>query len=300
MHVKPSFWRFSLPALILILPLAVVGRSAYRSHLRNSLFSAVDRGDAQAVRALLDRGVDPNAVDHSSSSAWRGYSVLHRACKVGNVEVANSLIDRGADLNAGSADDGMTPLMSALQLRKLDVARLLVERGADVNARGGRGYLTAVSMAWSLPAEERRVFYRLLIEHGAHVSLTEAVRYRDATRVSAMLREGIDPDEAAVAVQGPLYAAASSGYPEIASLLLDAGADVNRRGLQGDTPLIAAVRTRSVPFVRLLLRRGADVNVRSFPGDTALGIARRARSDQIVRMLEARGAREDVRPRSGR
>jgi len=56
---------------------------------------------------------------------------LHMAARRGNVEIAASLLDCGADLG-GARQLGETPLRRAVNCSKVEVAALLVARGANV------------------------------------------------------------------------------------------------------------------------------------------------------------------------
>lgn len=82
------------------------------------------------VRDLLAAGADPNARVEGS---WHAETPLHWAASSDDVDVAVSLIDGGADIEATGASiaDG-TPLDDAVGYGCWRVARLLVQRGARV------------------------------------------------------------------------------------------------------------------------------------------------------------------------
>jgi uncharacterized protein len=100
------------------------------------IFEAAIVGRADLVRARL-------SADPGLAIAWTadGFTALHYPAFFGGADVAEALIDAGADVEAVSRNDmGARPLHSAAAGRHLDVSRLLVERGADVNARQHGGY----------------------------------------------------------------------------------------------------------------------------------------------------------------
>ena len=74
----------------------------YADRMENSaLHIAATRGDAQAVRDLLEGGADPNA------RGERGCTPLHCALEAKHPQVARILIAAGGSLDAANAE-GMT------------------------------------------------------------------------------------------------------------------------------------------------------------------------------------------------
>jgi len=78
--------------------------------------------------------------DAEDTGVCRGYpsSTLIEASRLGYLEVVQSLIGRGADVNK-SNNDGRTPLYWASCCGHLEVVRALLAAGADVNRRDNRG-----------------------------------------------------------------------------------------------------------------------------------------------------------------
>ncbi len=88
----------------------------------------------QIVRLLIDAGADPNALTTSrGSQAGPGSETpLHYAASSDDVDVAEALIEGGADLETPDGSIG-TPLDNAVGYACWHVARLLVTRGARVD-----------------------------------------------------------------------------------------------------------------------------------------------------------------------
>ncbi|HEX3877018.1 MAG TPA: ankyrin repeat domain-containing protein [Bryobacteraceae bacterium] len=82
-------------------------------------------GGGDIVRALVQAGAQ---VEARSSS--KNCTALHMAARRGNTEIAEALLDCGADIHARDKA-GDTPLQRAKNCRKSGVASLLVSRGAD-------------------------------------------------------------------------------------------------------------------------------------------------------------------------
>src|SRR4051794_411085 len=94
------------------------------------LQDAARKGDAAAVKKLLDEGVDVNTKYRYDATA------LFYACDAGHIEVVKVLLDKGADLTGKDTFYGFTPLMLAISpARKktpahTEIAKLLIAKGA--------------------------------------------------------------------------------------------------------------------------------------------------------------------------
>jgi len=82
----------------------------------------------QVVRMLIEAGADPNGEPRSPGDE----TPLHWAASSDDSDVADALIDGGADLNAPDGSIG-TPLANAVGYGCWHVARLLVDRGARID-----------------------------------------------------------------------------------------------------------------------------------------------------------------------
>jgi len=91
---------------------------------------AARKGDAAAVKKLLDEGVDVNTKFRYNATA------LFYACDAGHVDVVKVLLDRGADMTVKDTFYGFTPLMLSVNpARKktpahTEIAKLLLAKGA--------------------------------------------------------------------------------------------------------------------------------------------------------------------------
>ena len=92
-----------------------------------SLFNAVYGKNLAIVKLLLEYGADV----HTKNS--NGRNVLFYA---NSKEIAQTLIDRGLDVNTKYTKDNTTPIFT---LWNLEVIQLLINNGADVNAKDKNG-----------------------------------------------------------------------------------------------------------------------------------------------------------------
>jgi ankyrin repeat protein len=125
-------------------------------------------GTVDRVEALLEQGINPNAMDKYSNPALH-HAIRHREVRMTQIlvkygadvnqhrsghctaleaaifsgskeakRIMSFLLDHGADLNAVDRN-GCTTLMRAIVHKRFDLAKLLVERGADPKRRNRDG-----------------------------------------------------------------------------------------------------------------------------------------------------------------
>jgi ankyrin repeat protein len=85
---------------------------------------------AKIARYLLEHGMNPN------HRTWIGVTMLHDMAHEGSVEKAAMLLDHGAEINAIDEEFRSTPLGLAARWGNRNVAELLLDRGADANRSG--------------------------------------------------------------------------------------------------------------------------------------------------------------------
>jgi len=104
-----------------------------------TLHYAVDAARVDLAQDLVERGANLEAKDE------RGYSPLILAAFKGRTAVLCILLGGGADAKAQDKH-GNTALMFAAQWGDLEAVKLLLAAGADIGARGQNGY-TALKIA---------------------------------------------------------------------------------------------------------------------------------------------------------
>ena len=185
------------------------------------ILAAAYNGNIEAVKQHLAAGTDVNV-----KGGFADGTPLHYAAANGHKEIAELLIEKGADMNAKD-EDGGTPLDVAIQFKELEIADLIRVIG------GISGAADSIHVA-------------------AAAENIEAVKQHLATGsdVNAKNRDGVTP----------LHQAAWNGRKEIAELLIAKGANVNALILsgryQGQTPLDSAIANDRAETADLIRKHG--------------------------------------------
>ena len=279
------------------------------------LLEAAFHSNSEIIKALLDAGADPNAAGAD------GQTPLMLVARGTNVAAAKMLLDKGASPRVRESQRQQTALMWAAANSQGPMTRLLVERGADLDAK------TATDLMTPLVSAEPRAQPRspggmtalmfasregcldcvaAMIEKGAAIDLPDPEGVTPLlwaiwnTRFDAakyLIEHGADVNRWDWWGRTPLYLAVDyvtlphGGRPdqpsldetlpiEIVRLLLEKGADPNPqlkmpapmratgndRGLDpmlapGTTPLIRAAKAMDLDSMTALLEHGADISL---------------------------------------
>ncbi|RYP19048.1 hypothetical protein DL765_003544 [Monosporascus sp. GIB2] len=171
------------------------------------------------------------------------------ATQGGNFQLALTLIELGADVNAVSGD-GNTALMAAVRRRSLDYVRLLIKARASTETGGrwcaihrgqprGDILLTAILKGDFLVINE-------LIEGGANLHV---------------IGDGSEDNSYYCKCVTPLTQAILGGHFSLVPYLIDLGCGVNNPSnlTRTITPLAAAVKRRKLDLIRTLIQKGANI-----------------------------------------
>ena len=126
---------------------------------------AAQRGDVEAVRALLRDGADVNA------ALGDGMTGLHWAAERGDDALAAVLIEAGAEAERTTRLGAYRPLHLAAKGGHAAIARRLLDDGAAVDPETSTGAVTPLHLAAAAGAPET---VRVLLEHGADVDRLES------------------------------------------------------------------------------------------------------------------------------
>lgn len=120
-------------------------------------------------KELIEKGINIDIVDYRHGSR----APLHYAVEKGYLDVANSLIDKGADVNSRMTCD-VTPLHIASKIRNKELVQMLTEKHADKKAVNYFGN-TALMIA------ERRGYRDIASLINSHLDEPDLINQRELT-----------------------------------------------------------------------------------------------------------------------
>ena len=127
-----------------------------------ALHRAVSLDRKEIVKLLLDKGANPNVESHEEGVGYEGETALLQAAFWGRLEMAEMLLKAGANANA-KASKGVVPLHEAARMGHLELARLLLTKGAEVNAKDENG---RTPLDWAGSYKQAPRMNKLLRDHG--------------------------------------------------------------------------------------------------------------------------------------
>jgi ankyrin repeat protein len=241
-----------------------------------ALMVAADRYQPEIVKALLDRGADPNAFDREGNSVLMRAAASKYSWQEERKLLIQHLLEKGADPRRGNIH-GMTALM--LMAREGNPAlELVLEKGVDVDARDEAGNTALLHAA--------RFFARGWPRRNGW----------------SLLGRGADVNAANKNGETALILASTQFEADAVQLLLQSGAHVNAKTKAGRTALMQAIDeplefdnenhvVYSPEIAKLLISAGADVDAKDNAGNSALSIARKRVYEDMVAILNKAGAK---------
>jgi ankyrin repeat protein len=232
------------------------------------------QGDANVFVYLRDR----IALQHMGKSADDVIRpLLNMAAYHNKIEVAEFLLENGADINSESKTY-KTPLHSAIYKNHPQMAKLLIEKGANINSQAF-GLWTPLHYALRYQQPD---LARLLIDRGADINaqttgnwtpLHFALYYKHLDIALLLIKKGVRTDILTYQNFSPLHYAAAKGNKELVGMLIDRGCDVNSFTIFKIAPLHYALRNEHPRIARLLIEKGADINLANHKNWTPLHYA---------------------------
>ena len=235
---------------------------------------AARAGNASTLEAMIAQGADVNCGLNTPKDV-----ALHYAVRSQNIECLKILLAAGAMPNSLILYSE-SPLHIAASEGYVEMAQILLEAGADVRASRGSFRMAALHLA---AQEGHSQIVKMLLDAGAdhkqtnsrgQTALHLAARAQSGDTVQELLKRRADPNARDQDGKTPLHAGIFKGSRcyECLKILVEANADPNAADIAGYTPLHLAALHDSSYCVQMFLRHGGDVSARTKGGMSALNV----------------------------
>ena len=247
-----------------------IENSSIVDDMRRNMLGIVQ--DVQDTKEIL-----ANNSDLLTLSGNDEYRELHTVAYNGHKDIVQSLLDRGADVNAKDSD-GWTALHWAAYNGYEEIVKALVRAGANVDTKNNRGETALHWAAYNGFAE----IVQLLLDKGAEVNATD--KY-GITALHLASRKGAEVNAKDKSGETALYEATRQGHAGIVKLLLAKGANVDAKDHDGRTALFVATQQGNTEIIEALVKDGAKLDASNNKGHTALHVAAYKGHEKTVNLL---------------
>ncbi|XP_036313305.1 85/88 kDa calcium-independent phospholipase A2 isoform X2 [Pipistrellus kuhlii] len=235
------------------------------------LHLACRKGNAEILQELVQYcHAQVDVTDHNGETAFH-YAVQ------GNSSQVLQLLGKSASAGLNQVNkQGLTPLHLACQMGKPEMVHVLLLCNARCNVMGPRGYPIHTAMKFS-----QKGCAEMIISMDSSQVHSKDPRYgasplhwaKKAEMARMLLTRGSDVNNTSSVGNTPLHVAVTRNRFDCAMVLLTYGADANARGEHGNTPLHLAMSRGNVEMIKALIVFGAEVDTPNDCGETPTNIA---------------------------
>ena len=205
------------------------------------IVSAVQSGNPEMVRVLVDAGVDVNTIMVNGQKVS-----LYDYIPNGDREMFRMLVACNASLQE-TTEEGDTELHKAVRNGNIFKIRALIAAGIDVNAQNEAG-----NTAMHLAMEQNHQI--------AYVFMSECRTHNVSLNLNLQNYDGNTPFH--------FLGTKQRGISTLLPIMLENGADINVQNNEGNTPLHFAGKLLNLEAIQLFLANGANPYIQNFWGNT--------------------------------
>ena len=241
------------------------------------LMIAVKNGDLDVAQLLINHNAD---IDMRNQT---GETALHVAASYSQRQLTELLIEcYGDDHTNDMRTDGWTPLMIAAHIGDMGVAQLLINHNADIYIRNHTGE-TALHVAACCGQVH---LIELMVRHygDVHVNKTRtddwtplmiAAKNGDISVAQLLINHNANTNLKNRDGETAFHVASCHSKVQLAKLLVKVcgDIDVNEKRNDGWTPLMIAAKNGDLAIAGLLMKLKAHIDLKTPNGETALHIA---------------------------
>eukprot|EP00056_Hartaetosiga_gracilis_P016800 m.5860 g.5860 ORF g.5860 m.5860 type:complete len:255 (+) comp4706_c0_seq2:104-868(+) len=217
------------------------------------LHKAVKNDDLDSVEKITEKL--PDIIDVMDSN---GFSPLMNAASKGGKELVDHLLKNGADKDFETFSH-KTPLMVACTNGHIEVAEKLINAGANVHAYDKGG----VPIIHHAVDSKQTLLIEYLIKAGVNVDERDHAKewtplmrcagtFGDVHMARALVHYGADVNSHDKTGLTPLMLATNGGFKKLVRFLLSAGADAKKPTKHGVTPQQVAMTARNAEIVDII------------------------------------------------
>lgn len=221
-----------------------------------------------------------------------GWTPLLYACKHEKYAICDSLLQKGAEVNATITGTSITPIVLACSTANEKISLLLLSQATCSAA--GRDHHEMTALHHAATHGMQRVCEQLVAKPDAPLhALTKhdksalhiAAQGGNVQLVRLFLEKGVSVNQKTSKGFTPLHYAAQHKHTSLSKLILSYHSSVNERDILGRTPLHYAVIMHALDVCRLLLEEGAEVDAQDDAGNTPLYFAATDGSVTVAELL---------------
>ncbi|MDC0276968.1 ankyrin repeat domain-containing protein [bacterium] len=225
---------------------------SYWFHRNKGIGKSIDQIESDTVERAKD-------IDQNSSNA----DFILKTLLTGQKTKLKQYCENGGSLNVQNKKE-VTPLITLCFLGgQFENIEFLLRNGAKADHFPDNGSFITPLITASAGGHEKYV--ELLIKNGAKP-------------IKSQSNEGV------------LFAAAESGNPAVAKMLINSGADLDFQTDFGETSLHNSVYRERIEFAKVLIDAGAKLNLVTVLGETPLDYAIKSKKAKMTKLLMNNGA----------